>query len=147
VVSNDSEFITVEDAIKQSSAPVQSLVAGAERYSPLDESKDGSWRAILSNGKPVAVFWTDWETGFDIINLEYGEVATRLGNYVISSKAHGIPAGWAYTSLDTFIKNFDAEDGLSFSGQKNGKLSGAVKDTGGANPEPVDNGEKPNVTA
>jgi len=146
-MAEQSEFITVEDAIKQSSAPVTVHTQGAERYSPLRESKSGSWRAVLSGGKPIALAWTDWEDGFDIISLQYTEAVTRLGNYVISSRAHKIPAGWAYTTLDTYIKKFDAVDGITLSTQKDGKLSGAVKDSGGALPGGFDSGEKPDATA
>lgn len=117
------------------------LRSGAERYAPLRVKSDGSWRYVLSNFSPVAVVWTDWEDGFDFIPIKQSEVLTEVGNYVISSKSHGIPAGWAFTTLESYFKKVPSGAEFSLSPQKDGKLSGAQSDASGRSHK-VDNGER-----
>ena len=102
--------------------PVEALRQAPTRYASLRNSARGSWRTVLYEGIPIAVAWTDWEKGFDIINLRNAEPTDRLGNYVITAKALDIPAGWAYTSLETVVSKYDFERDVTLSVQTNGKL-------------------------
>lgn len=105
--------------------PLEALRHGAERYAPLRKSATGSWRYVLENLSPVAVVWTDWEDGFDLIPIKSSGASDRIGNYIISSKAHKLDASWAYTTLETFVGKFHEDDGVSLSPSSRGKLSGA----------------------
>lgn len=120
-----------QDALKKLAAevPVDLLRAGPERYGPLKPGTAGAWRLISENGIPTALAWTDWKEGFGIFTIRDGEVADRLDNYVITSKAIDIPAGWAYTTLDRFVKRFGTN--VELSEPKGGRLSGALRDASG----------------
>lgn len=128
-----TEYVSVKDA-KAKLAKLQAptlLRAGAERYAPLRKSQRGSWKLILSDLNPVALAWTDWEDGFGIITIRSGSIRDTLDNYLIAAKALDIPAGWAYSSLDTFIETLDVDDAVTTDAQQNGALRGALAATGG----------------
>lgn len=138
MANEDEDYFTPQQAValaKKAEPKTQLLRPGAERYASMNTAKRGSWRNILSEGTTVAVAWTDWEDGFDIINVKTNSVTDRLGNYVIQSKALDIPAAWAYTTLDTFVNRFDEEDSVAISEQSNGKLQNALYASGGASKE------------
>ena len=119
-----TEILVISPELKKliDEVPVELLRRGAERYKPLRPSARGSWRAVLYGGVPIAVAWTDWEEGFDIITLSTDEPTDRLQNYVITAKALDIPAGWAYTSLETVVSKYDFEQDVRLSPQTDGKL-------------------------
>ena len=101
------------------------IYKGPEGYGPLVRIKHGSWRSINDAGIPVAVAWTDWEDGFNINVLHASPVTQALKSYPTSAKACKIPAAWAYTTLDTYIKRMDPDLRVSLGPQQEGLLSGA----------------------
>lgn len=122
----ESEIIVISPELKKliDEVPVDLLRAGPERYASLRASARGSWRDILYDGVVTARAWTDWEKGFDIINVSDSAITDQLSNYVITSKALDIPASWAYTTLDRTVKRLSEEAPVTLSEQSNGKLSG-----------------------
>lgn len=119
--------------------PMQLLQAAPKRYAPLRPSAQGSWKAVLYGGVPIAIAWTDWNKGFDIINLQTDEPTDRLGNYVITSKALDIPASWAYTTLGTVVASYGFDQDTTLSNQTNGKLGDIARSQEPSGGE-VDNG-------
>ena len=102
--------------------PVELLRAGPKRYDGIRPTAKGSWRTISYNGIPIAVAWTDWENGFDIINLRTAEPTDRLSNYVITARSLDIPAGWAYSSLEKTVAKYDFELDVELSAETKGRL-------------------------
>lgn len=100
------------------------LYAGPAKYAPMDESKPGEWRTILSGGIPVALAWTDNENAFDIIMLRSSPVLQELREYVSNAKECGVPAGWAFQTLDNRIKRFDSDESVTLGPVETGDLSG-----------------------
>lgn len=135
-MSDELKKLKVEVALQElaDSVPVDLMRPGPVRYAPLRITKRGSWRSLLHDLEPFALVWTDWEDGFDVIHIGNSAFADQLENYVITSKALDIPAGWAYTSLDAFVKRFGDED-VRVSDQKDGKLIGALNDSRGSTQE------------
>jgi hypothetical protein len=122
IVLIDSKLKQLADAV-----PVEMLRPGPTRYGSLKPNTRGSWKTVLVEGVPVAVVWTDWKDGFDVIHLRDAEVTDLLGNYVITAKALDIPAGWAYSSLETVVSKFDTEQNVSLSAQTDGKLGNIMR--------------------
>jgi hypothetical protein len=145
MTKKDEMYITPQEALDlESKATKTSLLRpGAQRYESLDPTVEGTWRFLTSHGENVALVWTDWQKGFDLITIKSGPISDRLGNYVITARALDIPAAWAYTTLDTFISRFEKKDEVTLSDQSNGLLKGAISATGG-DEEPE--GELENVT-
>lgn len=124
-----SEIIVISPELKKliDEVPVEQLRPGPQRYAPLNPAKKGSWKTILYGGLPIAVAWTDWKTGFDIINLRTDLPTDRLSNYPISAKALDIPAGWAYSSLETVVSKYDFDRPVELSAQTDGKLGNMMR--------------------
>ena len=124
-------------SVKEAKARLDKLIAptlirpGAERYAPLRKSARGSWKLIMGDLNPVALVWTDWENGFGIITIKSGSLRDTLDNYLIAAKALDIPAGWAYSSLDTFIETLNVDDAVTVDAEQSGALRGALEATGG----------------
>jgi len=125
-----NEILVISPELKKliDSVPVELLRRGPERYDSLRPSARGSWKTVLYDGLPIAVAWTDWKEGFGIINLKTEEPTDRLENYVITAKALDIPAGWAYTSLETVVSKYEFDREVTLSGQTDGKLSKLTQD-------------------
>jgi hypothetical protein len=117
--------------------PIEQLRPGPKRYAPMRESAKGSWRYILYGGEAVALAWTDWENGFDIIPQKEFEGTDRLSNYPITAKALDIPAGWAYSSIETVVSKYGLHKEVTLSDQINGKLGDILH-----NEETVDDTEE-----
>lgn len=125
-----TEILVISPELKKliDDVPVEMLRRGPERYDSLRPSARGSWKTVLYGGLPIAVAWTDWKGGFGIITLKSDEPTDRLDNYVISAKALDIPAGWAYTSLETVVSKYEFERDVHLSAQTDGKLSTLSQD-------------------
>lgn len=107
------------------SVPVEMLYSGPERYEPMDPDREGSWRVLTDGGLPAAVLWTDWDKGFGTIALRSGDLGAQLDSYVVSAKRVAVPAGWAYTTMETFVNRLGEE--LELLEPKTGKLEGALR--------------------
>lgn len=131
------EILTIAPELKKliDEVPVELLRKAPERYDGLKANKRGAWRLITEHLVPVAVAWTDWKGGFDIISIGTSDIRDRLENYVITAKALDFSAGWAYTTLDSFVKRFDQDFEVRLSEQSEGKLSGALRASGALNEE------------
>lgn len=144
-----SEIIVISPELMRliESVPVELLRAGPKRYAPMQENKNGSWKYIYYGNTVVATAWTDWDKSFDIINRRDCEITDRLGNYVITAKALDIPAGWAYTSLETVISKYDTAEKVTLSGQYDGKLREITEPVEETRPsgEEVENGPEQEV--
>lgn len=123
----NNELVGISPELKKliDSVPVELLRPAAERYASLDEDAKGSWKVISSHGKPQVLAWTDWEDGFDLITMSSGDTVNRLMNYPITAKSLDIPAGWAYTTLDTYVLGFEDGERMSISDQEDGFLGNA----------------------
>lgn len=124
----EEDFSALEELANK--VPVELLRAGPKQYAPLDPEVKGSWRFVNEDGMPSAVIWTDWDKAFGVITVREGEAATRIYNYVTFAKAFDFSAGWAYSTVEEFVKRFEDSVG-SLSDPHSGKLAGALKDASG----------------
>lgn len=125
----DTQVVFIDPKLKElaDKVPVELLRAAPERYAALRPSSKGSWKTVLVGGLPAAAVWTDWKNGFDVISLSDSEVTDQLQNYVITAKALDIPAGWAYTALETVVSKWDTEQPVELSAQTDGKLGNIMR--------------------
>lgn len=102
--------------------PTEMLSAGPPKYGPMVETATGTWRTISTGGIPVAIAWTDGDEGFNIVILRDSPLTQALRAYPTNAKACGIPANWAYETLDNWAKRQDIP--VALGEPESGKLSG-----------------------
>jgi hypothetical protein len=104
-------------------------------YAPLDPTKEGAWRILSEEGRPVALLWSDFEDGAGIAWVEQTDLVMQVRKLLSTMKLMGRPAGIAYAMADTI-------EGTDFGPDQYGILSdakSAFSKIGESNPQESQN--------
>lgn len=61
------------------------------RYPSYADEETGSWRLVLEQGTPVAVMWTNEDTGSGVLWLQQTESVKKLHKHFLAGAQNGTP--------------------------------------------------------
>lgn len=115
--------------------PVETISQPEPLYDQLDPQKEGSWKTVEADSTPIGYVWTDWENGLGYLAIQSSDANQAIRDYIRNAFKLSIPAGTAYSSLDTY---FDGK--VSVAQTESGPLNAILPND--VEPEEIDNGDE-----